>query len=114
MLCRTRLYYTKLYVDLHQNTRGRQPSQVIPKPEKTIYISADNHAPIIDISTHPSETHILYLYWMLGIRNQLRATYLIILCFLCDGTLHPRYAHLCCLLYISLHAALSVTCMRIM
>ena len=34
MLCQTRLYYTKLCVDLHQNTRGRQPSQVIPKPEK--------------------------------------------------------------------------------
>ena len=35
MLCQTRLYYTELRVDLHQNTCGRQPSQVIPKPEKT-------------------------------------------------------------------------------
>ena len=52
--------------------------------QKSIYISANNHAPIIDISTHPSETHILYFYWMLRIRNQLRgATYLIYLCFLC-------------------------------
>ena len=33
MLCQTRLYYTKLGVDLHQNTCGRQPSQVMPKPE---------------------------------------------------------------------------------
>ena len=35
MLCQTRLYYTKLCVDLHQNTRGRQPSQVIPEPEQS-------------------------------------------------------------------------------
>ena len=76
---------------------------------QTIYIIANNHAPIRDISTHPSSTYILYLYWMLGIRDQLHAIYLIIWCFLCDGTLHPWYAHLCRLLYTSLHAALSLT-----
>ena len=44
------------------------------------------------------------------------------LVFVCDGiwymvmlsTLHPRYIHLCCLLYISLHAALSLTYITIL
>ena len=68
-----------------------------------------NHASITDI-------------WMLGIRNQYVCYIPYNLAFVCDGiwymvmlsTLHPRYIHLCCLLYLSLHAALSLTYITIL
>ena len=80
-----------------------------------------NHASITDI-------------WMLGIRNQCVCYIpynMVFVCngiwpynmvFVCDGiwymvmlsTLHTRYVHLCWLLYISLHAALSLTYITIL
>ena len=54
MLCQTRLYYTKLCVDLPQNTRGRQPSQVIPKPQQP----SRKHSNTIEKSARKQKTRI--------------------------------------------------------